>query len=58
MIYTISAIGIASMFMFMALLVVCRSFAMRNENETPEAYEMRLWAKYSGAVPAEMKKAA
>lgn len=58
-ILTIGAILTASMFLFSALLVVCRGFAMQNGgNHVPEPYEARLWLKYSAPLPAETKRAA
>ena len=56
MIYLIAAVGFASVLMMAALLVVCRGFAMQSER--PEPYEVRLWAKYSGAFAPETKRAA
>ena len=56
-IYTIAAVLTASMFLFSALLVVCRGFA-HQERETREPYEMRLWAKYAGVATAQTKRAA
>jgi hypothetical protein len=37
--------------------VVCRGFAMQ-ERDSREPYEARLWAKYSGVLAAETKRAA
>ena len=54
-IYTIAAVATASFFLFSALLVVCRGFALRTE--TREPYEARLWAKYA-TVPVDTKRAA
>ena len=56
-IYTIAAVLTASMFLFSALLVVCRGFAMQ-ERDSHEPYEARLWAKYAGVATAETKRAA
>ena len=56
MIHTIAAIVTVCFFLFSALLVVCRGFAM--QEQTREPYEARLWVKYSRAVPAEGKRAA
>jgi hypothetical protein len=56
-IYTIATVLTGCMFLFSALLVVCRGFAMQ-ERDTHEPYEARLWAKYSGALAAEVKRAA
>ena len=56
-IYTIAAVLTACTFLFSALLVVCRGFALQ-ERRSPEPYEMRLWAKYAGVTTAETKRAA
>lgn len=56
-IYTIATVITASMFLFSALLVVCRGFAQQ-DRDTREPYEVRLWAKYAGVIPAETKRAA
>jgi hypothetical protein len=56
-IYTIAAVVTASIFLFSALLVVCRGFALQ-QSETREPYEARLWAKYAGAAAVETKRAA
>jgi len=58
MILTIAAALTACMFLFSALLVVCRGFAMQSGNQTPEPYEARLWVKYSTQLAAEAKRAA
>ena len=57
-IYTIGAVATACFFLFSALLVVCRGFAMQNESREP--YEARLWVKYAHAtaVAVETKRAA
>jgi hypothetical protein len=53
-IYTIGAVATACFFLFSALLVVCRGFAMQGASHEP--YEARLYAKYSSR--AEHKRAA
>ena len=55
-IHTIAAITAVCFFLFSALLVVCRGFAM--QEPTREPYEARLWVKYSREVPVESKRAA
>lgn len=57
-IFTIGAVLTATLFLFSALLVVCRGFAMQSSNGSPEPYEARLWVKYATAVPCETKRAA
>lgn len=57
-ILTIGAVLTACMFLFSALLVVCRGFAMQGATDTPEPYEARLWAKYSAQVATETRRAA
>ncbi|GEM_PF-2861945 len=57
-IFTIGAILTACLFLFSALLVVCRGFAMQNSHCDPEPYEARLWVKYCAPVVAEGKRAA
>jgi hypothetical protein len=56
-IYSIAAVFTASVFLFSALIVVCRGFAMQ-ERDTHEPYEARLWAKYAGTLESEVKRAA
>ena len=56
-ILTAAAFVTASLFLFLALLVVCRGFAISN-NDGPEPYELRLWAKYNRGLTPEVKKAA
>lgn len=56
-ILTIAAAATACFFLFSALLVVCRGFAMQ-QNETRDPYEARLWAKYATVAVVEIKRAA
>ena len=53
---TIAAVFAACLFLFSALLVVCRGFA--RQQEVREPYEARLWAKYSARLATEAKRAA
>ena len=55
-IVTIAAAFTACFFLFSALLIVCRGFAM--QNDTREPYEARLWAKYATVTAVETKRAA
>ena len=57
-IFTIGAVLTACLFLFSALLVVCRGFAMQNRADGPEPYEARLWAKYATVAACESKRAA
>lgn len=54
-IITIAAAITGCFFLFSALLIVCRGFAM--QHDTREPYEARLWAKYA-TVAVETKRAA
>lgn len=56
-IYTIAAVLTGCTFLFSALLVVCRGFALQPRH-SHEPYEARLWAKYAGMAAAETKRAA
>jgi len=58
MILTIGAAATACLFLFSALLLVCRGFAMQGAANTPEPYEVRLWVKYSNSLASETRRAA
>ena len=53
---TIAAALTACLFLFSALLMVCRGFA--RQQVVREPYEARLWAKYSARLATESKRAA
>ncbi len=55
-IITIAAAITGCFFLFSALLIVCRGFAM--QHDTREPYEARLWAKYAAVAAVETKRAA
>lgn len=50
------AAGFAGMFLLIALLLVCRGFALQSQSH-PEPYELRLWAQYAHTSPDTRKAA-
>lgn len=58
MILAIGAATTACLFLFSALMVVCRGFAMQSQGQAPEPYEARLWVKYSSPLASETQRAA
>lgn len=56
MLTVIAALATGSIFLFLALLVVCRRFAMQGDCREP--YEYRLRARYAMAVSTDTRRAA
>lgn len=50
------AAGFTGMFLLVALLLVCRGFALQSQSH-PEPYELRLWAQYAHASSNNRKAA-